>query len=109
MRKKHFYNHLVEFESLIVEINKLEMSEEERAHLISIVDSSLHHTVLDAVLSELSDEDKKKFLEHLSIDDHDKVWRHLNEKVDNIEEKIKNAAHSLKQELHKDIEESKDK
>ena len=105
--KKHFYSHLVEIESLILEINKLPIEVHERAHLIALVDSNLHHTVLDAVLSELSEEEKKKFLEHVASEDHDKVWKHLNEKVDNIEEKIKNAAQSLKKELHKDIEESK--
>lgn len=79
------------------------MSEEERVHLVSIIDSSLHHTILDAILSELSEEDKKKFLEHVASDDHDKIWKHLNEKVEDIEGKIKKIAESLKKDLHEDI------
>lgn len=106
---KHFYSHLVETESLIVELHTMNLSEEEKTHLISLVDSSLHHTVLDAVLSELSEEDKRTVLKHLAHDEHDKVWTHLNSKVDNIEDKIKQAAEDLKKELHSHIKEAKEK
>lgn len=107
MAKKHFYSHLVETDSLVVLINELDATEDEKAHLVALVDSQLHHTVLDAVLSELSEEDKKIFLKHLLEEDHDKVWRHLNDKVDTIEEKIKKAADDLKKDLHEDIKDTK--
>lgn len=106
MAKKHFYSHLIEYESLTVELNKLNLSDEEHSHLLELAELSLHNAILDVILSELSEEDKRTFLSHLASDDHDRVWKLLNEKVDNIEEKIKNAAHSLKAELHKDIVES---
>lgn len=105
--KKFFYSHLVEVESIIVELDKLDLSPDEKAHLAALVDSNLHHTVLDAVLSELSQDDKKVFLEHLNNQNHDKIWNHLNSKVDNIEEKIKDAAESVKKELHEDIKKAK--
>ena len=35
------------------------------------------------------------------------IWELLNEKVQNIENKIKTVAEDLKKELHKDIEDSK--
>lgn len=103
--KRHFYSHLVETDSLVIEINKLELEDHERAHLISLVDSNLHHAVLDAILSELTKEDKRVFLIHLAREDNDKIWEHLNSRVDKIEEKIKKAAEDLKNELHKDIKE----
>ncbi|MBI2022322.1 hypothetical protein HYS97_00515 [Candidatus Daviesbacteria bacterium] len=106
MKKHYFYSHLVEIESLVLELDKMDFSEEEKIHLASLIDSSLHHTVLDAVLSQLQDDDKKVFLKHLKKEDHSKIWQHLNEKIDNIEEKIRQAAERLKEDLHKDIKEA---
>ena len=107
--KKHFYSHLITTDTIAVRLSYLDMSDEERAHLLGLIDSSLHHAILDAVLSELSEQDKKKFLEHLSTGKHDGLWDFLNGKVDNIEEKIKKTADDLSDELHKDIEEAKTK
>lgn len=102
---KTFYSHLIEVESIVLELDKLDLSDEEKIHLASLVDSSLHHTILDAILSELSEEDKKTFLQHVHEDNHDKIWKFLNERVDNIEDKIKKAAEDLKDQLHKDLQE----
>lgn len=108
MKKKQFYSHLVETDSLLIELDKMGMTEDEKAHLISLIDSSIHHTIIDAVLSELSPEDKKIFLTHVLSEEHDKIWELLDKKVDNIEDKIQQAAESLKKELHKDIQEVKE-
>lgn len=106
---KFFYTHLVDIESIIVELDKLDLSEKQKIQLTSLIDSTLHHHILDTVLSELSDEDKHIFLEHVSRKEHDKVWELLNKKVDKIEDKIKQAAEELKKEIHQDIKEAKEK
>src|SRR3989337_1984369 len=106
---KQFYSHLIEIESIISEFDKLDLSEEKKIHLTSLIDSSLHHTVLDAILSEFSPQDKQIFLNHLQDGNHGKIWKFLNEKVDNIEEKIKKAADDLKKELHEDLKEAKNR
>lgn len=105
--RKYFYSHLVETDSIVTALDGLSLTEEEKIHLIGIIDSSLHHAVLDAVLSELSENDKKVFLEHMMEEENEKIWKFLNSKVDNIEEKIKKTAADLKEELHKDIKEVK--
>lgn len=105
--KKHFYNHIVSFDSLIIELDHLPLTASEKEHLLEIADSSLYHTVLDAILSELSPEDKRTFLLHLAHEDNDKIWEFLNTKVENIETKIKLAADDLTDKLHKDIKEVK--
>lgn len=102
--KKKFYSHIIEIDSLIVKLDKINLSKDEKEHLLSLIDSSLYHVVLDAILSELSEKDKKIFLEHLSVDDHEKIWEFLNGKIENIEDKIKKASVDLTKELHKDIE-----
>ncbi len=104
--KTHFYSHIIETSSLTIALAEMDLTAEERKHLISLVDDNLHHAILDAVLSELSDKDKEKFLLLLANDEHDKIWRLLTDRVDHIEDKIRQAAEDLKKELHKDIEES---
>ncbi len=103
---KHFYTHLIEIESINIALDKIDLSSEQRMHLAQLVDSSLHHTILDAVLSQLKDEDKRAFMIHLNENDHDKIWQFLNGKVVDIEVKIKKVADELKKELEKDLKEA---
>jgi|SRR3989344_4949878 len=105
--KKYFFSHLIEIESITLELDKLDLTSGQKIHLANLIDSSLHHTILDAVLSELSKEDKKLFLKYIHENDHNKIWQFLNEKVENIEEKIKKAANGLVDEMHKDIKKIK--
>lgn len=104
---KQFYTYLVEIESIMVELDEMDLSKQEKLHLAHLIDSNLHHTILNAVFAELSDEDKAKFTEYLSEGSHDKIWQFLNEKVDDIELKIKKAAEDLMAELKKDLKEAK--
>lgn len=103
---KYFYSHIIEIESLLLELDQVDLTEGEKRHLAKLIDANLHHTILDAILSELSEADKKVFLNHLSADEHNKIWQLLNKRIDNIEEKIKEAASSLKEEMRADIKEA---
>ena len=53
--KAHFYSHLVSFEEVLIELDTLELSPDEKHHLGQLMDSNLHHTVLDAILAELKE------------------------------------------------------
>lgn len=101
-----FFSHLIEIESVIVELDKMDLSKEEKHHLAQLLDSSLHHTILDAIFSELSEKDKVVFASHLKEGSHDQIWKFLNEKVTGVEEKIKKVAEDLKVKLHKDLKEA---
>lgn len=109
MRKKYFYTRIVDTSTLSLELGGMDLTPKERLHLISLIDSSIHHEILDLILSELNASDKKTFLMHLASEKHDKVWRFLNEKIKDVEGKIKKTAEDLKKELHKDIKEVKSK
>ncbi len=104
---KYFYHHLVEIESIIVELDKMELSKDEKLHLAHLIDSNLHHTILDAVFSKLQEKDKKIFIMQLNENNHGKIWKFLNEKVKGIEVDIKQAADGLKKELEGDLKEAK--
>ncbi|MBI5045047.1 MAG: hypothetical protein HZC02_03910 [Candidatus Levybacteria bacterium] len=101
--KKQFYSHIVKTESVVIKLHELGLAEEEKESLIALMDSSLHHAILDAILSELSQADKNLFLDALARDDHDEVWKFLKSKIDGIEDKIQKAAEELTKELHEDI------
>lgn len=107
MRKKHFYSHLIPLEIIIIELDKLKLSKDEKTHLLTIVSSNIHFTILDVVLSHLTTTDKKTFLEHVEQDNHEKTWGFLNTKTQNLEEKIKKSAQELLDEFVKDISEVK--
>ncbi len=101
--KKHFYSDLVTLDTVVEEMATLDLSIRERKELEEFARFHLHETILDAILSELSERDKKIFLANLEYDTHDKVWRHLHEKVENVEDKIRDAAEKLKKELREDV------
>ena len=104
----YFYAKYVVIESLLSELQDLGLSEKERHHLANLADSSLHHTILDEILSQLSSEDKKAFLHKLKTDPEDeKIMEFLNEKIEGVEERIKKVADDLVLEMQKDIREAK--
>lgn len=107
MKKQHFYTPLVAYEEIEIKIGELDASDAEKLHLEELAEANLHHTILNSVLGELSEVDKHKFLEHVASGQHDELWDHLREKIDDIEEKIKKTAEGFTKELHKDIEEAK--
>ncbi len=104
---KHFYSFIVETDSLFLEIDSLEISTDEKAHLKALAESHIHHSILDAILSELPKDDKKLFLSHLNSKNHEKIWKFLRAKIRDVEEKIEKAASEVKKELHKDIKDFK--
>lgn len=107
MRTKHFYSYLIETSDIYLELGELDLSSEERIHLISIVDANVHSVVIKTVLSSLSNEDKRIFLKNLASEDNDKIWEHLKKTTSNIENKIKKEIEELKKELNTDIQKVK--
>lgn len=108
-RQKYFYSHLVDINSIAGELEGLQITESEKEELLDIAHIHLHQTIIDAILQELTESDKKKFLELVAHGEDDKVWNHLNEKVEKIEDKITKAAKQTKIELKKDIEKIREK
>lgn len=104
---KQFYSSIIQVETLYVALDDLAITEKEKEHLKSIIDTNLYHTILNAVLSELPESDKKMFLDKLAEDNHEKTMEFLKKRILNIEDKIKKTANDLVKELHEDIKETK--
>jgi uncharacterized protein YPO0396 len=105
---KFFYQKYIVVENLITELHSLDLSDGEKHHLASLADSSLHHAILDEILSNLNENDKKQFLHELNKNpENEKLMEFLKERVDNIEDKIKTVSDQIVKEMHKDIKEAK--
>lgn len=105
---RHFYSHIVKIETVIVELDAMDLTESQKRHLAELVDSTVHHMVLDIVLSKLEHEDKMTFLAKLKKNPEDEtIMGYLLEKIETIEEEIDQVVSGLKEELMGDIREAK--
>ncbi len=100
---KHFYSSVVDVNEVIVDLDALVLTRNEKKELVELAHLNLHTAIVDAVLSELTDDDKKIFLGLLARDEHEKIWQTLNEKVEKIEDKITATGDQVKKELREDI------
>lgn len=107
--KKHFYQQIIVIDSIHLGLETLDLSPEEKQELVEIVENNMHHIVVDTVLSELEENDKKTFLALITQPDqkHDLIWAFLEMKVDQAEVKIKEAVKAFEAEILKDILELK--
>ena len=107
MKSKYFYSSLVETTQISLELGEIELSPDERVHLISLIDANIHSVVVNTVLTNLSKEEKRVFLKNLLSQNHEQTWKHLKDNVSEIEGKIKSSIEDLKKELIEDIKNSK--
>ena len=103
MKNKYFYESLTETSDISLELGELELSPDERVHLISLAKANIHSVIVNTVLLNLSEEDKKIFLKNLVSQNHEETWKHLKNSTADIEEKITTAIDEVKKELKKDI------
>lgn len=106
---KKFYAHLVEIETLTIELEKLELADHEKHELAKLLDVNIHNAVMDAILSKIPDSEKKQFAEIAGKDEHSKIWEFLKSKSEDIEDDIRKAAAEMKKKLRDDIQEAKKK
>jgi hypothetical protein len=104
-RKKTFYHHLISTNDIEIELNKLGLADHERIELLEIAENTIHYTIIDIVLSELKEEDKKSFLEHHAIGNSETTLRFLKERIDDLETRVKESAEILKKNFLNDIAE----
>jgi hypothetical protein len=106
---KKFYSHLVEIESLTIELDEIDLADHEKHELAKLIDANIHNVIMDAIFSKLSESDKRNFAIIASSKDHEKIWKFLKSKTKDVEDEIKKAAADFKKKLHEDIKEVKKK
>ena len=105
-KHSHFYHHVVIIDSIHVGLDSLELEPHEKEELLMLAENNMHHAILDAMLSELEEGDKKVFLALVLSNNHNEIWKLLSFKVKNAEEKIKRVATELIKKFHEDIAEA---
>lgn len=105
-KHKHFYHHIVVIDTIHIGLDSLDLEPHEKDELLMLVENNIHHAVLDAMLSELENGDKKVFLALVLGNNHNEIWKMLSFKVKHPEEKIKKVATELIKQFHEDIKEA---
>ncbi len=104
-----FYDHLIILDELDSEIKSVSQSKEEKEELWKIVDETIHHRVMDAILSRLPRESHEEFLEKFTQSPHDRaLLTYLREKIkDDVEVIIHEEIQKLKKELLAELKKKK--
>lgn len=105
---KYFYSHIIEIETVVSQLDEIDLNQDQKNHLAYLVDTTIHHTVLDTIFAQLPVEEHAYFVEKLKMNPEDKeIMDFLISKLDNIENQIIRSVEELKKELHKDLKEAK--
>jgi len=107
--KKHFYSHLIQVDSIYIQLDLMDLTRAERQELMMLIESNIHHAVMDTVLSYLKEDDKKTFLSHVTQKKHEQLWEFLSKKIIRAEKKIQSVVDKLKRQMHLDIQKAKKK
>lgn len=102
---KIFYDHLVDVEEITRGLKKYVLQKEEYDELLQIADETLHHHVLNVILTHLPKEKHEIFLENFYAAPHDpKLLDFLkNEGLVEIESKIQSEVKKVKEEILAEI------
>lgn len=108
---KIFYDHLIGLEEIDTELKGYHLQQEEYEELIRIADETIHHHVLNIILTHLPKEKHELFLETFYATPHDKKLLEFLKKEANpeIEEKISSEAKRIKGEIISEIRRAKKK
>lgn len=104
---KIFYDHLLAIDELVVELDSLDAIN--RQEVISLMDETLHHHVLDTILTHLPQEHHTAFLERFHKAPHDpELLVFLKQYiVVDIENEIRKKAQKVKKDLLSAVKKSK--
>lgn len=102
---KIFYDHLVGLKEISIELKGYSLQSEEYEELVKIADETLHHHVLNIILTHLPKEKHQFFLETFHTTPHDeKLLEFLKkEATPEIEKAIKKEAQKVKKEILSEI------
>ncbi|MBI2404816.1 hypothetical protein HYV22_01400 [Candidatus Gottesmanbacteria bacterium] len=104
---KIFYDHLVAIDELVIELDSLDAVA--RQEIINLMDETLHHHVLDTILTHLPQEHHTAFLERFHRSPHDpELLIFLKQyMVIDIENEIRKTSQKIKRNLLSAVKKSK--
>ncbi len=107
--KKIFYDHLIVIEEINAIFDLHGIPPAEQKELIEIIDKTMHHEILGAILTHLPREHHEEFLIRFHSSPHDaSLMTFLAERTSiDIEKEIFKAANAVKKKVIKEIEAAK--
>jgi hypothetical protein len=105
---KVFYDHLIDIEEVLGELENYEIETEEREEIRIIIDETFHHQTINIILTHLPTQHHQNFLDRFHQSPHDQeLLVFLKEQIEaDIEEEIKKQAQKIKKEILADIKKS---
>lgn len=98
---------LLNQDSLLHELGLNDFDSKQQSELFGLMMDILEVKVLDAVLSELSEEEKKEFTIILLGESTDEARKYLDKRIKNLDSKLDDVVKAFKQELVEDVESAK--
>jgi hypothetical protein len=104
-----FYDHLIEFEEIVADLDEYELDEIERREIMDLADELLHQQALSLILDHLPPDRTHDFLGHFHECPYDQVLLEFLKKeiIEDIEEIIRLQAQKIKKEILAEINKSK--
>ncbi len=96
---------MVEPSVLVEHMDRLTLSAFEKEELVQMAHETIHHIVIDFVLSELPEDAKHEFIRKNNEDNHVDTWQFLHSHDEALEQKIKQKIQEHLDVLKNDIEE----
>lgn len=91
-------------DNITVELENLNMEKREKEQILKIADELAEYKFLNAILEKLEEEDKELFLERMHGGTPEAVAEFLHERIEDIEEILKENALGLELEIIEDIQ-----
>ncbi len=106
---KIFYDHLIIIEEIIAQLDQHDLDPKKRQELIALVDQTLHHHILDVILTHLPQYHHETFLTRFHQAPHDiGLLTFLKEHTDrDIEKEILKKANSVKKNIFSEIKKAR--
>lgn len=102
---KLFYDHLLVIEEVVAVLDKHTITKDEKEKFVALIDETLHHHILDEILTHLPHAHHEEFLQKLVSHPYDPgIMKYLKEKTAvDIEIVIVKRANAVKKTLIKEI------
>lgn len=98
---KYFYEEITQLTIITNDFFDKKADKKEVAEIIELAKSTVHHKVIDHVLSELDDQMKEEFIQLLEKrDTHKHTLEKLKEHIKDMEEKVIDVVRKAEKELH---------
>lgn len=102
---KLFYDHLIVIEEIVAVLDEHKLSSKDKTAILELMDTTLQHEILDAILTYLPREKHEEFLEKFHAIPHDAgLMQYLKDNsAVNIELAILDRANKTKKKLFKEV------